>query len=202
MKHLAIALALGSVLAAADTAPNLLGRWRSVETSRGAIGVVVEFQPGQNYKWSPSPIVTSSYQRNGDQLTLDVADRGGRTTRVTYKIEKLAERELVLAVDKRRMEMRRTGQVPDAKNLLLGGWTGPYPAPGLEVDQFFFFYPDGTQLFTLPMRWQVGQYSIKNGTITMTQTGQRAWEGPVNQTGNEATIPSARDGRPLKFLRY
>lgn len=202
MKHLAGLFALASILGAAEPAPNLLGRWRSQETSRGGLGVVVEFQPGQNYKWSPSAIVSSAYQRNGDQLTLEVADRTGKTSRVTYAIEKLAERELVLTVEKRRVELRRTGAAPNPKNLLLGGWTGAYPVSGIEIDQFFYFYSDGTHLFTLPMRWQIGQYSIKNGEITMTQTGRPAWQGPVTQQGDEATIPSARDGKPHKFLRY
>jgi hypothetical protein len=202
MKFLAVGLSLGSLVWAAEPEPSLLGRWRSVETSRGAIGVVVEFQPGQNYKWSPSPIVSSTYQRSGDQLTLEVADPKGRSSRVNYRIEKLVERELVLALEKQRIELRRTGPVADAKNLLLGGWTGPYPLQGVEVDQFLYFYPDGTQLFTLPIRWQIGQYSIRNGQITMTQLGQQSRQGPMTLNGNELTIPWARDGRPTKFLRY
>lgn len=189
-------------VSAADPASQLFGRWRSVEASRGGLGMVVEFRPGQNYRWSPSPIVSSSYQRSGEQLTFEVADRGGRTTRMAYKIEKLADRELVLSHDKYRLELKRTGPIPDPKNLLLGGWSGPYPAGGLDMDQHLYFYPDGTHLFTLPIRWQVGQFSIRNGQITMTQTGQSAWQGPVDQHGNQVTLPSAATGRPLKFLRY
>ena len=196
-----IVAGIGQV-SAADPASQLFGRWRSAETSQGGLGVVVEFRPGQNYRWSPSPIVSSSYQRSGDQLSLEVSDRGGRTTRISYKIEKLAERELVLSHEKGRMELKRTGAIADPKNLLLGGWAGPYPAKQFDIEQHIYFYPDGTHLFTLPIRWQVGQFSIRNGQITMTQTGQTAWQGPVEQNGNEVTLPSAATGKPLKFLRY
>src|ERR1022692_2443326 len=76
------AYVLLAVLAAqclmADPPPqNLLGRWRSLKTTKGGIGSMLIFHSDGGFEFSPGAIVEMTYRIEGGQLILPPATNTG-----------------------------------------------------------------------------------------------------------------------------
>jgi hypothetical protein len=64
-------------LTAADDNSKLLGRWRSLETSKGGIGAMFEFRKDGVVDYSPGAVVEMKYRIEGDQLVFPPATING-----------------------------------------------------------------------------------------------------------------------------
>src|SRR5665213_418354 len=67
----------------ADSAASLLGRWRSVETSKGGIGAVYHVHPDGTVEFSPGAIVDMPYRVEGDQVIFPPGTTNGSETKFT-----------------------------------------------------------------------------------------------------------------------
>ena len=60
--------AVGERASPGQPQPSLIGRWRSVETSKGGIGAVYHFHADGTVDFSPGAIVDMPYRVEGDQV--------------------------------------------------------------------------------------------------------------------------------------
>src|SRR3977135_1474951 len=51
-----------------NSGASLIGRWRSIETSKGGIGAMYQFRADGTFDFSPGAIVDMPYRMEGDQL--------------------------------------------------------------------------------------------------------------------------------------
>jgi hypothetical protein len=76
-KTFILLLAIVPLFAADDASTKLLGRWRSLETSKGGVGAMFEFRKDGVVDYSPGVVVEMKYRIEGDQLVLPPATVNG-----------------------------------------------------------------------------------------------------------------------------
>ncbi|MEO8025467.1 MAG: hypothetical protein ABI823_03295, partial [Bryobacteraceae bacterium] len=83
------------------------------------------------------------------------------------------------------INLMRVGAAEDGARLLLGSWTMPADMGGQKVSNNWHFRADGTAVFTVPFKKQVGTYKLTAAGIhlevpqSMYADGPVSWEGPV-----------------------
>lgn len=188
---------------------DLLGRWRSLETSSGGIGAMFEFREGNLVNFSPGAVVPMSYRIDGDELTLPSATKDGAEQKV--KVEWRGNDQLRLSFDalvKSRTgeahwkELSRRGVMPDSKTPIVGEWVGSREMPDGNHEFRYLFYPRGKVLFLIPFRTQQGTYTVRDGTIRLVLPDTGAFEGKFNVDGDVLTMPGPRGTGESKFARY
>ena len=104
---------------AAQDGSQLVGRWRSVETSKGGIGAMYDFGADGTVHFSPGAIVPTQYRLEGDRLTLSPS--GG----VAYTLSWNGDDHMKLTVNGAGSEeYNRLGAEQSPRNKLVGEWTG------------------------------------------------------------------------------
>jgi hypothetical protein len=73
----------GSCASAQQSAP--VGRWRSLETSKGGIGSVYEFRSAGTVDFSSGAVVEMQWRIENDQLVLSPPEAGGAEQKQTLK---------------------------------------------------------------------------------------------------------------------
>jgi len=186
------------VLANAQPAANLAGRWRSVETSQGGIGAVYQFHANGTLDFSPGAIVDMPYRVEGDQLILPP----GMTNGPEIKSKLTVSGDLLrLAVEGHVSEYHRRGTVPDLHNLLLGEWLGSREMDGRQMIEQMFFYPGGKSLLVILFTTQRGIYSTSGGRLVATFGGRTGLNGPFDISDGVLSIHRS-GGRVTKLARY
>ena len=156
-----------SFLFADDSSIKLLGRWRSLETSRGGIGSTLAFRKQGIVEYSVGAVVEMPYRVEGDQLVLPPGTEGGPEQWQTMTFS--ADNRLRLAsVGEPGTELIRQGRRTDASEAIVGEWRGIRDMDGRKMEVFYFFYPKGRGLFLMPFLTQQGSYSTVNGRIHLT----------------------------------
>src|SRR5437773_2536274 len=101
-------------LTAADDSSKLLGRWRSLETSKGGIGAMFEFHKDSVVDYSPGAVVEMKYRIEGDQLVLPPATINGPEQRQSMEWSGNDKLRLKSGGDLW-IEVTRQGPAPDVK---------------------------------------------------------------------------------------
>ncbi|MBX9600694.1 MAG: hypothetical protein K2X35_06815 [Bryobacteraceae bacterium] len=193
MGHLWLLPILVLTLHAGD--PAVLGRWHSVERSKGGIGAIYEFRADGTVTFSPAAIVTGTYAEENGNLVLTLG-----TKSTVIKLDRRAgDLVKVTAPSGPPREMKRIGPPEAAPASLRGYWRSPWTG-GQDLEQYERFRADGTYVFTLPMRPRSGYYKITKGSIWI-QVANTVTEGPVARDGDTLTLPS-RKGAPDKYVPY
>jgi hypothetical protein len=200
-----VSLALLVLLAqlAPEAAPpaNLIGRWRSLQTSQGGIGAMFEFHQDGVVDYSPGAVVETDYRVEGDQLVLPSATKDGKEQRQT--IEWLGDDHFRLkAGDVIGDELSRTGPRADPKNPLIGEWTGSRDMAGNTVELRWFFYPNGKTLLLVSFLTQHGRYSVNKRIIRVALPDRDAVEGAFDVNGDRLTLPGPHGTGESHFARY
>lgn len=175
--------------------PQLLGRWRSVETSRGGIGSMFTFHSDGVVDFSPGAVVEMTYRIEDNELVLPPATTGGAEQR--QKFEFTRKNQLRLS----EVLLTRQGAVPDANNLLLGEWLGTREMNGRPLEMRYLFYPAGKCLFLLQFTTSHGRYSIRGSTMRLDLPGHHVAEGKFQIEGDKLTLPGP-SGSQDRFRRY
>jgi hypothetical protein len=134
----------------ADPPPqNLLGRWRSVETSKGGIGAMLTFQSNGVVDFSPGAVVEMNHRIEGSQLILPPATITGPEQRQQMEFHGEHQLRLITIAGGQRatLVLTRKGRVHDAANPILGEWVGSQEMEGRRMDAHYLFYPAGKGLF-------------------------------------------------------
>ena len=193
-------LGCAGVLRSADGArANLIGRWRSLETSRGGIGSMITFREGGALEFSPGAVVEVPYRIEGDQLILPGGKKDAAESR--EKIAWLGDDKLRLDVPPGPgIELTRAGERESATEPILGEWHGKSEMAGQEVDVLYFFQREGRCLLLIPFTRQTGKYSIDKGRIHMEWPNCPIPEAEFAVDGDVLIL--AADGRKSRYARY
>jgi hypothetical protein len=108
-----IALSVSAFLQAEAPPKELLGRWRSTETSKGGIGALLFFRADGTVDFSPAAVVEMPYRIEGDEIVFPPATTDGPEQRT--KLEFTGPDRLRLGGD----QLTREGAAPDPKILIL-----------------------------------------------------------------------------------
>jgi hypothetical protein len=119
-----LALLAVPVLCAQDPAGQVVGRWRSITTSKGGIGSIVQLRKDGVIDYSPGAVVEMKYRIEGNELVLPPATKTGPETRQTIEFEGESKMRMVTAGGPA-VELTRQGSRPDAVRPILGEWTAP-----------------------------------------------------------------------------
>jgi hypothetical protein len=195
MRWLVLA-AFVQLLAADESSSKIVGRWRSLETSKGGIGAMFEYRGDGTVGFSPGAIVETSYRIEAGQLVFPAATKDGPEQR--QAIVWLGDDRLRLEG----MELARKGQRPDASNPIQGEWAGSREMDGRKLEIRHLFYPAGKSLLLIPFLTQQGSYSIMDGNIRIELPGRAAISGKYTVEGDVLTIPGPRGSGVSRFKRY
>lgn len=189
------ALLLAQLLRAQPPPKELLGRWRSLETSQGGIGAMVTFRVNGLVDFSPGAVVEMTYRIEGAEIILPPATTSGPEQR--QKIEFTDQNQLRMAG----LPLTRKGAAPDSANPILGEWVGKRDMDGRQLEAHYLFYPAGKCLFLLPFLTSPGRYSIRGSSMRLELPNHRPAEGKFQIEGDVLTTPSP-SGSGYRFRRY
>ncbi len=184
---------------AADSAAAVLGRWRSVETSKGGIGAVYYFQADGTLEFSPGAVVDMPYRVEGDQVIFPPATTKG--PEVNFTLSWSGDRVMRLSAPGQVDEYQRQGAAPDPRDPLLGEWLGSREIDGRKMPEEMFFYPGGKSLLLILFTTQRGRYSVTNGRLLATFGGRGGIDGPFDFADGVLSIHRS-NGRVTKLARY
>ncbi|HEY6391305.1 MAG TPA: hypothetical protein VIX89_08510 [Bryobacteraceae bacterium] len=188
------------LLSADDASTKLLGRWRSLETSKGGIGAMFEFRKDGVVDYSPGAVVEMKYRIEGDQLVLPPATINGPELKETMEWPGKDKLRLK-ASGGPWVELTRAGPAPDVKNPILGEWTSSREMAGKTMEVRYLFYSAGKGLLLIPFLKQSGSYSIRGESIHFELPGRDPMEGKFKVDGDMLVIPGPNTGES-RFARY
>jgi hypothetical protein len=183
-----------------EPAERLLGRWRSLETSRGGIGAMLTLRRGGLVEYSIGAVVEAPYRVEGKQLVLPPGTEGGHEQRQT--IMWLKGDKLRLASDGGSwLELSRIGPLADASDPLIGEWRGVQDMEGHKVDVLYFFYPKGRGLLLMPFVTQQGSYSTDNLRVHF------SWPNCPNpdatfEVRDDVLVLTPPNSKQARYVRY
>lgn len=187
-------LALTSALPAQE-AQSIVGRWRSVETSRGGIGAMYEFRADYTFSFSPGAIVDMPYRLEAGQIIFPPATTTGPEQKSklewnghdTFRMDGIA--------------WRRQGAAPDANHPLTGEWTGTQEMEGRKMERRFIFDGAGHCLMLVVFLTQNGIYTAQSGNLVARINGKSALNGTFSFANGILAIHRA-NGKITKLRKY
>ena len=182
----------------ANPAAALIGRWRSVETSKGGIGAIYQFNADGTIDFSPGALVDMPYRVEGDQLILPPATTTGPETKSTLTWP--SNDVLRLSTQGQSEEYKRQG-APDPRDRLLGEWLTSREMNGQRMPTEMFFYPAGKSLLVIRFTTQRGSYSVTNGQLVAEFGGRVGLDGTFDITNGVLSVHRSND-RVTKLARY
>jgi hypothetical protein len=182
----------------ANSAAGLVGRWRSVETSKVGIGAVYEFYPNGTIDFSPGAIVDMPYRTEGDQLILppDTTTGSEMKTTLTWPSNNV----LRMSTQGQSEEYQRQGAA-DPRDRLLGEWLTSREMDGQKMPTEMFFYPSGKSLLVIRFTTQHGRYTVTNGRLVAEFGGRVGLDGTFDITNGVLSLQRS-NGRVTKLARY
>jgi hypothetical protein len=184
---------------AAQNGASLVGRWRSIETSKGGIGAMYQFHADGTVDFSPGAVVEMPYRVESHQLIFPPATTTGPEQKSSIAL--LGDDQLRITADGGAEEYRRQGAVQDPGNRLLGEWLTSRDMNGQRVAVRIFFYPAGRSLLLIPFLTQSGRYTVSNGRLVATFGGQPGLDGSFDVADGVLSI-NRSGGRVTKLARY
>jgi hypothetical protein len=201
---------------------NVIGRWRSLETSKGGIGGMFVFREDGTLEFSPGAVVETEYRVEGNRLIMPGGTVNGPEQ--VWVIESLTKNELRLSPEEWQpkeapgapasapfMRMTREGEVVDPRKLILGTWQSSGQSPSSDkvsgrsaaiIKGTWQFRADGFFLLTVPFQIEKGRYSIKDDLIRIEIEARPTVEGKVRWDGDVLVIPGPRGSGESRFARY
>jgi hypothetical protein len=187
--------------AADASSGEIVGRWRSLETSKGGIGAMYEFHANGAVDFSPGAIVETPWRVENDQLVLPSGTSGGQEHKQT--IQWLSDNKVqFVSGDGVGDELTRSGGRSDAAHPMIGEWIGTRDMSGRKLEMHWFFYPAGKGLFLLPFLSTHGHYTITNSTLHIEMPNSAAINAQFRVKGDVLTLVKPEKSRELRFARY
>jgi hypothetical protein len=188
------ALMLAAALPAQE-AQTIVGRWCSVETSRGGIGAIYEFRADGTFSFSPGAIVDMPWRLEGDRIVFPSSTTNGPEEK--SKLEWSGR-------DAFRMDgiaYRRQGAPPDAAHPLHGEWTGRFQMNGRDMERRFLFDSSGHCLMLIPFLKQDGIYTARGGNLAARIHGASALSGTFSFADGVLAVHRA-NGKVMRLKKY
>jgi Family of unknown function (DUF5640) len=199
----AVLLPLILLCASPDDASSgqIVGRWRSLEISKGGIGAIYEFQADGVVDFSPGAVVEMPWRIENGQLVLPSGAVGGSGQKLTLKW--LGENKVqFVSGNSTGNELTRKGDRSDAANPIIGEWIGTRDMGGRKLEMHWFFYPGGHGLFLLPFETQHGHYTITNRTLHIEMPNTKAQDFKFELKDNALTLFKPEGSGEYRYARY
>jgi len=160
-----------------------VGRWRSVETSRGGIGGVFEFDMTGKVRYSSAALVEAVYQWQGSVLTWN-----GKAAGIGWHPDGRMQLNFGNGVIQ---DYTRVGAKAEG---IVGEWKGMKQMSEVRVPTTFVFREDGKSLMVVWLKTLVGKL---NGNRAVLAGGK----GYVVREEGEALAIQADGGDPYRYVR-
>src|ERR1035437_9894701 len=142
---------------------SIVGRWRSLETSKGGLGSIIEFRSDGTVDFGIGAVVEMPWRIENDQLILPSATNGGAEQKYTLKW--LGENKFSLGMEAYIQELARVGARADVGNPIIGEWIESREMAGHKLEVHWLFYLGGKLLFIMPFVTEHGSYTISGSTL-------------------------------------
>lgn len=187
--------------AAAQQAPaaSIVGRWRSLETTKGGIGQIWEFRADGSFDFSMGADVEIPWRIENNQLILPPDAGDGPEQKCVLKW--FGDNKVRLEADGGVVELTRVGNRTDSGNPIIGEWTETRDMGGHNVEYRYLFYPSGQLLLLIPFKFVHGSYTISGSTLHLEQGGQTS-KSKFKLADNLLTISAPKGGQKSHYARY
>ncbi len=186
--------------AAESASDQIVGRWRSVETSKGGMGAMYEFHANGTFDYSPGAVVEMPWRIENDELVLPPGTAGGPVQKKT--IVWLGENKVQFIEGGSNEELTRSGDRSDVGNPIIGEWIGTREMSGRKLEMHWFFYPEGKGLFLLPFLSQHGHYTISNSSLEIEMPNSSPVDFKFQVEGEVLTLVKLEGRVESRFARY
>ena len=179
----------------------IVGRWRSLETTKGGIGQVWELRSDGTADCSIGAVVTMPWRIENNQLILPPETDGGAERKANLKW--LGDNKLSLVSEAAVIELARVGDRANADNPIIGEWIQGHWV-GLNLEARYLFYPGGKLLFLMPFAIQHGSYTISGSALHFSFPTWTPTPGNFRfkLTDNVLTLSAPKGGNESHFARY
>ncbi len=201
-----VAAAVVSLIASAQVSSlTIVGRWYTVERSRGGIGAILEFRADGSVDFSPGAIVECTYVFSRQKVTLKFMDPDNRPQpdQVLVLPRLSLNKMTVQAANSKNptpaQEWTRVGEPEDRSRLLLGNWSARNQ-DGQTMN--WKFRADGSAVLTVTFSTMVGQYRLTKDFVRLRLDvdGAPLIEGAISWEGDVLVLWGERS--PLKLHRF
>ncbi len=188
-----------SASAQQPSSSSIVGRWRSLETTKGGIGQIWEFRPDGTFDFSMGAVVNMLWRIENNQLVLPPATTDGPEQKANLKW--LGDNKVKLEGEGSVVEFVRIGDRSDPANPIVGEWIGSTEMGGRNLECRYLFYPRGELLLLIPFEIQHGSYTISRSTLHLERHGQKR-ESRFKLADNLLTISKPEDAQQSRYARY
>jgi hypothetical protein len=172
---------------------SVVGRWRSMTTTRGGIGAVYEFLPNGRVTYSSATLVDTDFRQDGNQLTL-----AGQQIGFGWH----PDGRLQLNFGNGLLEdYTRRGKTIDQGNPLLGEFRGRRLMGELTVPVTLQFRESNRATVVVFLKTVIGRYQGVEGAWAMTIPSMPARRVSHDQASGYLTI-TAVGGDPHSFTPF
>lgn len=165
----------------------LLGKWTSEARGKGGVATVAEFRPDGSFVSTYEMILDCSYQFQGGQLVLSMADAKTGRTSADLVETRISGDTLVLKApwdgteyEMQRSEVKRPSDVP-----VVGKWVsganGAHPATAE-------FTPNGKLTFRQPLKSASGRYVVSGDSLALDFEGSPPQKGRFRFQGDSLVL--------------
>lgn len=193
------ALAVSQLVRAEAPPQELLGRWRSTQTSKGGLGAMLFFRADGTFDFSPGAVVETPYRIESNEIVFPPATTDGPEQRM--KLQFIGQDQLRLLGDPGE-QLTRKGAAPDPKVPILGEWEGTRDMGGNQVEVHYLFYPNGKCLLLIPFVKKTLKYTIEGQNMRMERPNQEPLFGKFQIKHGVLTIPGRPSGNGNDYIRY
>ncbi len=183
-----------------SSSSGIVGRWFSLETSKGGIGEVCEFRSDGTVDYSLGAVVEAPWRIENKQLILPPATTDGAEQKYTLKW--LGDNKLSLEIEGYVTDLARVGDRSDAGNPIIGEWIESRKMGDHNLEARWLFYPRGEMLLLIPFAIQHGSYTVSGSAIHLNIPGLKKPEFRFKLVDNLLTLSAPEDGHESHYARY
>jgi len=187
------------VSAQQPSSAGIVGRWRSLETTKGGIGQMWELRSDGTADCSIGAVVTMPWRIENNQLILPPATKDGPEQKYTLKW--LGDNKVRWETEEGVAELERVGNRSDPGNPIIGEWIENREMGGRNVEARYLFYAHGEVLLLIPMSIQHGTYSISGSALHLERQGLTR-EFKFKLADKLLTVSASDGGQKLSLARY
>jgi hypothetical protein len=187
------------VSAQQPSSASIVGRWRSLETTKGGIGQACEFRSDGTADFSLGAVVEMPWRIENNQLILPPATVSGAEQKLALKWLGLNKLHLATG-DPGGAELTRVGDRTDAGNPIFGEWLENREMAGRKFEGHWFFYVGGKGLFLMPAVTQHGHYTITDSALHIDMPNTKFTE--LFELKDSVLILHDPEGGEYRYARY
>jgi hypothetical protein len=182
-----------------SSSASIVGRWRSLETSKGGLGAVYEFRPDGTVDFSPGAIVEMQWRVENNQLVVPPGTVGGDEQK--YTLQWFSDSKLGLKTEAGVTELTRLGERSHADKPIVGEWIEHREMAGRNLEAHWLFYLNSKLLFIMPFAIQHGSYTMSGSALHLKMPGLRP-ESRFEVKDNLLIFSELQGSQKDRYVRY